>query len=266
MRRGLEILTVVCERGPVTAEKLAASVGIPLSTVYRYVGMLRSLGYLDLVDGHFDLGVRMLDLVRRTDVNKVLARLAFPLLVELVGRIGETALLTVPAGWAAICIESVEPRRPGRLSYRRGAALPLHAGASAKPLLAHLPGSALQEYLRYGGLTRFTTGVASAETLYRQLDQIRQTGVCVTVGEVDPDSVGIGVPVFVDDHVAACLSVAGPRSRLPDYTIREAASVLRTMAIRLSKRWAVEGELPSEQAKTLAASPAFRQVQQGPKR
>lgn len=244
--RGLTVLAAVCEHGPANAEQLAASAGMPLSTLYRYVAMLRSLGYLDLVDGSFDLGARMLELLRRTDGNQVLARLAFPVLAEVAGRIGETALLTVPVGWAAICVESAQPHRPGppggdkQLSYRRGVALPLHAGASAKPLLAHLPAIAVREYLGNGGLARFAAAVPDVPdvpALYRQLDQIRRTGVCVTVDEVDPGSVGIGVPVWWDAQVVACLSVAGPRTRLPDYTIREAVEVLRTMADRLSRRW-----------------------------
>lgn len=237
MERGLKVLATVCEQGPLTAEQLAVAADVPLSTVYRYVTVLRSLGYLDQVDGHLDLGVRTLELIRRTDPNQVLARLAFPILTEVASRVGETAILTVPVGWAAICIETVAPRRPQPVSYRRGVALPLHAGASAKPLLAHLPGGALQEYLGNGGLARFATAVPNLPTLYRQLDQIRRTGVCVTVGELDPDSVGVGVPVWWDTQVAACLSIAGPRNRLPDYTVREVAGVLGTMAERLSRRW-----------------------------
>ncbi len=153
---------------------------------------------------------------------------------DIVRATGETALLTVPVGWTAMCVESVEPRRPVRLSYRRGVALPMHAGASGKPLLAHLPGLQVQEYLRASGLTRFTTRSFTVDDLYRQLDQVRRTGVCVTVGELDPDQIGIGVPVRWDGQVAACLSVAGPRVELSRERVGQTVDLLRRCSRRLA--------------------------------
>lgn len=237
MKRGLQILDAVAERGPMTVESIAEAVALPLSTTYRYVGTLRTLGYLTASSGRYDVGTAMLGMLRRGSVEAVMGRLASPLLVDLAVQTGETVMLTVPIGWTATCVESVEPRRPVRLSYRRGVALPLHAGASAKPLLAHMPGRLVEEYLRFVAPTGLPPGARTWDGLHRQLNEIRRTGVCVTLGEMDPDSIGIGVPVFTEQQVSACLSLAGHRSRFPGRRIRETSELLRSTADAVERVW-----------------------------
>jgi DNA-binding IclR family transcriptional regulator len=242
VKRSLEILDVVAGRGPMTVEEIAAVTGLPLSTTYRYLRTLRGMGYLAPQDGAWDVGGELLGLLRRADLPAVLGRTAAPVLTDLAVRTEETVLLTVPDGWTARCVESVPPRRPVRLSYRRGVSLPLHAGASAKPLLAHLPGRTVDEYLRsvtLGGGNRDWTA------LRRQLAEIRATGVCVTHAELDPDSVGIGVPVFLDRQVVACVSLAGHRTRFPGARLRETADLLRAAAGTIERTW-TRGTAPAE--------------------
>jgi DNA-binding IclR family transcriptional regulator len=93
----------------------------------------------------------------------------------------------------------------------------------------------VEEYKRFvsAGTPRSRTWLG----LEHQLAEIRRTGVCVTTGELDPDSIGIGVPVFTDQQVAACLSLAGPRTRFPVRRVRETAALLRSAANDLEERW-----------------------------
>jgi DNA-binding IclR family transcriptional regulator len=244
MKRGLQILDAVAERGPLPVDGIAEAVGLPLSTTYRYVGTLRSLGYLAATGGRYDVGTAMLGLLRRGSVEAAMGRLASPTLVDLAVQTGEVVLLTVPIGWTATCVESVEPRRPVRLSNRRGVALPLHVGAAAKPLLAHLPGRAVEDYLRFIAPSGLRPGAHGWDSLHRQLAEIRRTGVCVTLGELDPGSIGIGVPVFTEQQLAACVSLAGPRSRFPGRRIREASELLRSAAEAVERAWT--GELAED--------------------
>jgi DNA-binding IclR family transcriptional regulator len=129
--RGLEILADIGDAGPSTVEQLSRRLELPLSTTYRYVSTLRSLGFLTEHEGRYGAGARLLQLVRRTDVDQSLARLADPLLLDLVDRTNETAILTVRVGTMAFCIHSVEPLRSVRLSFARGTTQPLPAWASA---------------------------------------------------------------------------------------------------------------------------------------
>lgn len=212
LERGLDILAAIGETGPCTVEQLSRRLAMPISTTYRYVSTLRSLGFLADHEGRYGAGARLLQLVRHTDVDQSLARLADPVLGELVDRSGETAILTVRVGTMAFCLHSVEPIRAVRLSFARGSTQPLHAGASAKPLLAHADPAFVDDLVASGSVT-FTEQTPDADALRRQLAQIRATGICVTSSEVDADALAVGVPVFWGGTVAAALSVAGPIAR-----------------------------------------------------
>jgi IclR family KDG regulon transcriptional repressor len=234
--RGLEVLEAIVKEGPITVEKLAGYTSLPISTAYRYVRTLRSLGFVEDCDGHYDLGPRTFQMLHDANIDLAMARLAAPVMFDLVARTGETAILTVPDGCMARCIASIEPHRAVRLSYRSGVILPLHAGASAKPLLAHL---GLDYLERYGfappnELERFTDRTPDWRTLGTQIEEILQTGVCVTHGELDPDVTAIGSPVFWSGRIAASLSIAGPTSRLRQYKVRETTRLVLRAASTIS--------------------------------
>jgi DNA-binding IclR family transcriptional regulator len=243
LERGLQVLGVAAEHGPLTVDAIADLVGLPVSTAYRYVAILRSLGYLSRADGRYDVGARTLGLLRRGNVEAAMGRLATPMLVDLAERTGETVLLTVPVGWTATCVASANPGGRVRPVHRPGAVAPLHIGASAKPLLAHLPDRIVGDYLRFIAPT--SAPGTGPEGLRRQLAEIRRTGVCVTVGEPEPDGLGIGVPVFSARRIAGCLSVTGHRSHFPGKQIMAAGRQLRQSAEAVERAWAVGPTAPA---------------------
>jgi IclR family transcriptional regulator, acetate operon repressor len=228
--RGFEVLAVVCELAPTTVEAVAANLGLPLSTAYRYVRTLRELGFIQEYEGYYDVGVRMLGLVRDVRAEEAFARLASPLLFDLVSRTSETATLVVADGDLARTVLSIEPHRPVRLSFRTGAMLPLHAGAPAKVLLAHMPEQFIRGYLARAARTGADSQQSFAQGLDEQLQKIRERGVCVTRGEVDPDAVGVATPLFWRKELIAAISVAGPASRLGTRAIGEAARLIQVAA------------------------------------
>ena len=231
--RALDILSYVGANGPTTAEAMSRDLGLPLSSVYRYMNGLRDKDYLAPYEGHYDLGPRMINLLHPAVLHRCLAHLAAPVMFELGAKGRETALLTVLSGTSATCIESIEPHRAVRLSFRRGVSLPLHAGASAKPLLANLPGHVIDEYL-YRQYGTGPEGATEAVRVRQQLRNVRRRGLSVTHGELDSGALAVGVPIFWNGEVAACLSVAGPRSRFGDRKLHEASVLVRDAGRGLS--------------------------------
>ncbi|MFJ9544362.1 IclR family transcriptional regulator [Streptomyces sp. NPDC101225] len=231
--RGMNVLAAVGELAPTTVEALAARVGLPTSTAYRYVRTLRELGYIQEYEGYYDIGVRMLGLVWDARAREALARLASPLLFELVSRTSETATLVVREGHLARTAMSVEPHRPVRLSFQTGTTHPLHSGAPAKMLLACMPEAFRLDYVSRTPLDTLPQHRFHAQALSEQLVHIREANVCITRGEVDVDSVGVSVPVFRHGELIAALSVAGPASRLGDRQMREVEQLLRSAARQL---------------------------------
>ena len=194
----------------------------------------RSSSSVSAMDG---LGLKVFELARIARVSYGLSELAIPILRDLAQSTGETALLTRRSGNRTVCLEREEP--PGhlvRLTYERGAAVPLNAGASSLVLLAWEDPDTVHELLGDTAFPRFTDkSLTKAEQIVRRLAEIRADGYSVSRGELDPDATGIAAPVR-DDHgrVVAGVSVVAVSRRMEGVEDKVVAKV-REAADRLTE-------------------------------
>jgi DNA-binding IclR family transcriptional regulator len=224
----------VASFGRMRVDEIAKQVDMPLSTVYRYVQQLRTAGYLYEVDAYYTLGMRFSTGPQRRETGH-LVRLAEPLLIQLRAAVGGAALLTVRVDTAALCLDRVMPQRHYRLSFQRGSVRPLYASASATPLLAFAPSEVIEEVLS-GPMQRITAATPDRTKLTRELALVREQGYAVTVGEVDPDFVGVGVPVFRGAQCVCALSVVAPQSALQGEALDDAITAVLKAGKTLSAR------------------------------
>jgi len=137
------------ERPTHTVEGLSEAIGVPRSTVYRLVSLLKSYELLEQAgESKYQLGPKaiMMGYVARSTVD--LADVWRPGLEELAAASRETALVLRRIGDAAVCIDRIECDHPVRLSFDIGKAMPLHTGAGAKVLLAGSPAELRDRYLQ----------------------------------------------------------------------------------------------------------------------
>lgn len=239
--RAINVLLLFEERRPVlSAAEIGEHLGMSRSTTYRYLQSLRMFGFLEEVPGRdgFRLGPRIFQLARiaRHGMGG-LVELARPIMEELAEKTGEAVLLTRSSGQQVVCLERVESQHRVRLSYERGHTLPVHAGASAKVLLAYAGSSEIDKVLGSTKLPRFTDNtVTDPETLKHQLEEIRQAGYAISISEVDQGVAGVGAPVFSPNgEVEAGLSVAGPSFRLTEKELPGVIDAVRSAADRLTR-------------------------------
>lgn len=209
--RGLRVLIAICDRDPVRVDDLITQLGMPASTVYRYLRPLRDLDLVMESDGYYRVGDRLAGNGRGVS-NETLALLARPILAELARDTGETALVTIRVGNHALCLAQVQSPHPVRMAFEIGQVLPLQAGAASRVLLAHAPGEVVDRAFR-GDLPAHTPATPDASKLRRQLESIHALGYATSRGEFIPGAFAIAVPVFHGDQVVAGLSVAGPANR-----------------------------------------------------
>lgn len=239
--RAIDVLLLFTEQQPVlTAEAVSERLGMPRSTTYRYLQSLRSSGLVedDTSSGGFRLGSEILRLARVARQGLGLSELALPIMQELAKQTGESVILTRRAGQHVICIERVESVHRVRLSYERGQVLPLHAGASAKVLLAFLPQNEIEAVLSTGPFPRYTSRtMTDHETLRQQLEVIRTRGYAMSEGEVDDGVRGIAAPIWgANGEIAAGLSVAGPAFRLNEQALPHVIEAVQAAARKISER------------------------------
>ncbi len=239
--RAIDVLMLFNDQRLVlTAEDVAEQLGMSRSTTYRYLQSLRSYGLIEEgnANGEFRLGPAILRLGHVARKGLGLSEVALPVMHELVAKTGESALLTRRSGNYVVCIERVESEHRVRLSYERGQVMPLHAGASAKVLLAFLKPAEIEAMLSTVPLTRYTEHTTTdAMTLRAQLAAIREARYVVTEGEVDIGVRGVAAPIFgVNGQVLAGISVAGLTYRLSEAVLPSVIQAVREAALIISQR------------------------------
>ncbi len=212
---------------PLAIPELARRADLPSSTAYRLADELEGHGLIERDDGGLGLGLRILELARRIEDRLAPALLepARGIMRELAREHDETVLLTAPAGPFAIGLDSVEPPRTVRLSLGHWRVAPMYLGASGKALLAFLTPRAAERVL--------AALDGQVESLRRELAAVREAGVVVTHGELDPGVSGVAAPVLAPGgRPVAAVTLAGPTDRVGpqadrlSQAVREAARAI----------------------------------------
>lgn len=242
--RALDILGMFTDDvSAVTAAQVAARLGVARSTGYRYLQSLVDNRYLEeATGGGFRLGVRVLELARLARRTHGLSDVAGPVLTELATEVHETVLLTRRTGNVVICLERAESEvHRVRISYERGATLPLNAGASALVLLAWSDPREAREVLEQTPLQRFTPRtLVDVDAVMARLEDIRADGYSISRSELDHDVLGVAAPVFDGTgRVAAAVSVAAVASRVDTALETQILISVRRAAAQISDRLAL---------------------------
>ena len=218
LEKCVRILTLFRTVSPVmNVSDIAAHLGLPKSTAYRYLAALKRHGLIedDVRTGDYRLGPKILELARSIS-RKSLEEIALPFMEELSRTTGETIILSGLRKHEGVCLEKVEGHHALRVSHERGAIFPLHAGASGKVLVAYLDEAEQDLIITKVGLPRFTeTTIIDPDKLKRDLKKIKEQGYAESDGEVIRGTYGIGAPILTPSGtVLAGLCVDAPKQRL----------------------------------------------------
>ena len=236
-RKALQLLLCFEAANPRAAvADLARAAGLPLSSAYRHLALLREQGLIEEDGGGiYRVTPRIHALARAADAASPLVAAAQPFVARLAADTGATAVLFRIFGDVAVAVAAVEPRRPQHLSGVSGRSFPLHRGAPCKLLLASLPAT-----VRSAVLDRIERADPAERPLRRareaELALIRRRGYAESQGEVDPGMWAVAAPVVEKRRVIASLWLAIPERRLDAarrIALREAT---RAAAAALSRK------------------------------
>ena len=240
VERALQILACFDDEHPERGiTDIAQAVKLHKATTHRIVTTLMSFGYIERAeDGQrYRLGLRLADLgyqvVRRMDLR----RESQPFMADLTRRLGETSDLCVYDRGQVLYLEVVQGNHALTIAAAVGRSLPVHATASGKVLLAHMPVPERDTTLS-GTLTRYTPHtVTNPDALRRQLEEIRTQGYAVDDEELEAGIRAVSAPVRNrEGAVIAAMSIAGPASRLTLERVPDTAKELAATASAVSRR------------------------------
>jgi IclR family acetate operon transcriptional repressor len=197
---------------------VSAQLEAPKSSLLPLLRALTARRYLEQGGGgEYRLGPGAIELAGAAPARE-LTEIARPGVVELMRRTGETVFLGTLTGdrTSVVYVDKVESDHVIRYAGGVGDRRPLHATSSGKVILAFLPDEEREQILDVLSLSRHTDRtVTSLSELRASLDDIRRTGVCVTIDEILPGASGIAAPVF-DRHgrLAGACAIGGPTDRV----------------------------------------------------
>lgn len=238
LKRYTAILRLFTVEHPVwTVQDMALALAVPASTVYRLVRALMDEEWLaSSGEAQYRIGAAFIEFERLLRLSDPFLRAGDPILRELAAGAGvpSVALLCRLYNDTVMCVADAGGLERLSSSYERGRPMPLMSGATSKAILAHLPARRLARLL----------GDQDAEqirALRAELAIVRQKGFSVTQAEIDPDVLGIAVPLMTRSPGSlASLSLVLPVKSVNDTLRQQLIQATMTAAGRL------EGVLVSE--------------------
>jgi IclR family acetate operon transcriptional repressor len=236
----LRVLEEVASRQPIGVGELARVLDIPKSSVQRALVTLHTAGWIRPAAGEVTRWVittRALAVGGRASGDLDLRGAALPIMEELRRRTEETIHLTVPEDGKMVLIERLETDKPVRTSMALGHALPLHASANGKAVLANSSSEVLRPLLA-DELPRYTdTTITDPDELRAELAAIRERGFAVNRGEWRSDVGSVAAAVMGGhEKPIASLSVNIPMSRLTQESEAGFGAAVNEAASSLSAR------------------------------
>ena len=219
--RSLEILEALAGHEDLGLSEIAARTRLQPSTAHRLLVTLVARGYAARGQpaGRYALGHKLAELAgaagRRTERLRTLAR---PHLAAIREQTGESANLSVLAPPNSVYIDHVDGTRAVRMLAPIGAAVPAHASAAGKAMLAFAPAGTVAVLVGGEPLTALTPAtITTLRSLERELRRIRACGYALDDEEHEPGVGCVAAPIF-DRHAdaVAALSVSAPTQRIRD--------------------------------------------------
>jgi DNA-binding IclR family transcriptional regulator len=234
--RVLDLFTL--DRPSWSVTEIARELEMPTATAHRIVRALEARSYLGRDGTRYRLGFAAIDLGRRATASVDLRSRLRGVLRELATATGETALLTVydESRHGSLCVDRIETTHSLRLTIEIGRVTPIHAGASAKALLAYLDEGTIEDVMS-GELVGLAPGtITDPAELRRQLEEIRRRGWAQSFEENNMGAWGIAAPILVGGRVIASIGFAAPAARHSERAVRSLAQVVSNAARACEER------------------------------
>lgn len=245
LRRALRVLETFRDGdGSRTVEEIARSTEIPLSTCYRYVSEMVSLGFLAPSTSRkdaFTVGAALIELATGVDPHQQLGRVARPYLVDLQRVTGQHTQLAVLEGSSVVYVEKLSATRAVTNVTAIGRRMPACLNSSGILLLAEEGIDRAEAALDRDEVARYidtlpditTAKVPDPQTVRAAATASRRKGYCELDSWLAEGITGLSAPIRNQDGTAiAAVSVIMPNDRA---AVRRVIPVLRFTGINISR-------------------------------
>jgi DNA-binding IclR family transcriptional regulator len=218
VQKAIEVLKCVGQLPePMALKEIAGRVGLPKTTVFRYLRTFESAGMIvhDQARDVYRIDTRIVGMINLGLEIEHLRQASLPYMRNLQELSAETVNLAVVEATDIVYIDIIEPSHSIKFHARVGGRDPVHTTSLGKAILAHLPkeaqGAALPRALR----RRTRRSVQDFNLLMLDLEQVRSRGYAEDNEENEEGATALGSPLFNTSGAAVgAISVAAPSYRL----------------------------------------------------
>lgn len=243
-RTVFDIVEYILRNGQSGVTAVANGLGMSKSTVHAHLVTLERLGYLVNEGGEYRLGLQFLTLggqAQQTGRYRKLYNVAKPEIDDLAATTDERAQLVVEERGSGFYLYQARGSRAVIADSCIGSVAPLHTTAAGKSILAGYSDERIETIIEERGLDEGTEdSITDAETLFQEIETVRERGIAFDRGERVPGIRCVSAPVETDDgEVLGAVSVSVPKKRargeffddeLPEL-VRNAARVIALNAV-----------------------------------
>ncbi|WP_407270143.1 IclR family transcriptional regulator [Radiobacillus sp. PE A8.2] len=218
----LEVMKMFTKNKPTWGgRELAAELDINHTKIYRILETLEMHQFLikNKETKKYSLGFAVWELGNSISENFNIKEIIHPILEKVSERTNESVFLTVLDGENGLTFDAVEARTTVRFSVSIGSRTPLHAGASYRAILAHMPTEFIDNYLANKFIKYTDKTMVDPEVIREDLQMILQKGYAVSEGEYTEDVIAVAIPIFNKEKVIGSLTVSGPKYRIEEKQI-----------------------------------------------
>ena len=219
--------------------ELARQLSLSKAVIHRILQSLvsRSLLQFDAESREYSLGPGATALGGKAILQSDLRMMARDDLVELRDATGETTTLSLLVMDQRAYIDQYESPQEIKMTVELGRLYPLHAGASSRVILAHLPEIELSHVLE-AGLPHLTAAtISDVGELEDLLAVVRRDGYAVSRGERQSGAASVAAPVFGrGGRVVGSISICGPLARFGQDAVTQYAALAVDAANRISSK------------------------------
>lgn len=217
LARGLSVIRAFTEREPnLTIADIARITGLPRAAARRCLLTLQQLGYAGTDGRTFFLRPKILALGYSFLSSAPLATILDPLIERVSTQVQESCSAAVLDDDEIVYIARAATKRIMSVGLNVGSRLPAYCTSMGRVLLAALPETELESYLRRVPLKSFTDRtIATADMLERELGRVRDQGFALVDQELELGLRSIAVPVrTASGIVVAALNVSAQAARV----------------------------------------------------